>query len=315
MEYTVLIIDSDPGTHKQLGEYLTLSGFRVHGARDGLQGAEMLQALKPNIVLLDMQLPRIDGFQLLQRMQASSVLKQITVLFMSKCNRPNLKVKSLEKGADDFISKPFSRAEVLARIKVAIRRSHQMPAASEAPSEESAAPDSPDADSGVMTGHLENLTMAELLQTLEAGKKNATVLFPEIFGEVNIVDGAVVHAEQGAFQDEEAMVRLLFLDKGSFTVKFGKDALPRGREYTEINYQLLDCLVNLDTIREVLSALPEEDPVIDDFKQLPSVQGKDVLKSCLPCPLSELLVMLPGNLVANAELFVQQYRILQESSS
>lgn len=323
MEYTVLIIDDDSETHALLSEYLRLAGFRVYQARDGLQGVEMVQTLKPDVVLLDLQLPGVDGFQILDRMQASSILKQIAVLFISRSNRTNLKVKSLEKGADDFICKPFERVEVLARIKVVLRRVQQQKmekaVAADSTGVERSAAKEPDSgfSPGNLYGPLAHLNMAELLQIMEKGKKTARFRFPEILGEVLMLDGVVVHAEQGAFKDEEAMVRLLFLNRGSFVVEFDEEAIPAGSSDMSSLTQcpLDDCILNLETIREVLSALPERDPVIDDIVQLPPVEGRDDLETCLPMPLSDLLVMLPGNLVVNADLFVQQYGVSQEASS
>ena len=111
------------------------------------------------------------------------------------------------------------------------------------------------------------------------------------------------------------MVRLLFLHKGSFCTEFGLEALGENGGKLQTPYQMRDCLVNIEMIRKVLSALPEKDPIIDDIVQLPPVEGREELEACLPLPLSELLVMLPGNLVINADLFVQQYGVSQEAMS
>jgi len=112
--YKIYIIDDDPATYEILNEYLESAGFRVREASDGRAGLEMMQKDSPDLALLDIQMPELDGFKLLEAMRKQKSLQDVPVLFITSLDRTNLKIKGLELGADDFIVKPFERAELFA---------------------------------------------------------------------------------------------------------------------------------------------------------------------------------------------------------
>ena len=121
--YTIHIIDDDPATSEILNEYLESAGFKVRAAFDGRAGLDMMVNDPPDLALLDILMPEMDGFQLLEAMRRRESLQDVPVLFITSLNRTIIKIKGLELGADDFIVKPFERTELFARIKVALRRS------------------------------------------------------------------------------------------------------------------------------------------------------------------------------------------------
>ena len=121
--FCILIIDDDEAAHEVLGEYLELAGFRVLHARDGAEGIQTMEELGPDLALLDVNMPVMDGFKAMEVIGKDRKLRDIPVLFLTSLDRYNLKIKGLELGAEDYIVKPISIGKILARIRAALRRS------------------------------------------------------------------------------------------------------------------------------------------------------------------------------------------------
>ncbi|MEG4212355.1 EAL domain-containing protein [Microcoleus sp. S13_B4] len=117
-ENVILIVDDNPNNLKLLFDFLKDSGFKVLVAKDGESALEKLQEVSPNIILLDVMMPGIDGFETCYRLKASVVTKDIPVIFMTALTDRVDKVKGLSMGAVDYITKPFQQEEVLARVQL-----------------------------------------------------------------------------------------------------------------------------------------------------------------------------------------------------
>lgn len=123
----VLLVDDIPTNLGVLFESLSQSGFRVLAAQDGESAIAQIQYLKPNIILLDVMMPGIDGFETCRRLKANPETQDIPVIFMTALTETFDKVKGFSVGAVDYITKPFQTEEVLARInaQLAIQRLQQ----------------------------------------------------------------------------------------------------------------------------------------------------------------------------------------------
>lgn len=121
----ILIADDDQDIRELLRLYLESEGYRV---REAVDGAEALGAVKAggiDLVLLDIMMPRIDGYQVLRRVRETSALPVIMV--SAKGQDPD-KIIGLDLGADDYLTKPFNPLEALARVRSCLRRAYGMPA-------------------------------------------------------------------------------------------------------------------------------------------------------------------------------------------
>jgi len=114
----ILIVDDNPHNLKLLFDFLRESGFKVLVAKDGESAIEKLQEVSPNIILLDVMMPGIDGFETCYCLKASMATKDIPVIFMTALTDRIDKVKGLSMGAVDYITKPFQQEEVLARVQL-----------------------------------------------------------------------------------------------------------------------------------------------------------------------------------------------------
>jgi two-component system KDP operon response regulator KdpE len=115
----VLVIDDDPSLLKALKLGLRAGGHEVFTAPDGERGLTQAAASAPDVVILDLGLPDIDGLEVLRRIREWSV---VPVLVLSAAEDEPRKVAALDVGADDYVTKPFGMAELQARIRAAVRR-------------------------------------------------------------------------------------------------------------------------------------------------------------------------------------------------
>jgi DNA-binding response OmpR family regulator len=118
-ERTVVVVEDDPSIADLIEMYLRGAGFRVLQAASGERGLQLIDQHRPVMVLLDIGLPDIDGFEVCRRIRATSTLP---VLFLTARDGEIDRVLGLELGADDYVTKPFSPREVVARVKAILRR-------------------------------------------------------------------------------------------------------------------------------------------------------------------------------------------------
>jgi DNA-binding response OmpR family regulator len=124
MERTLVIVEDDPSIADLLDLYLRENGFRVLQASSGERGLELIQQHRPALVLLDIGLPGIDGFEVCRRVRAAS---NVPVLFLTARDGEIDRILGLELGADDYVTKPFSPREIVARVKAILRRGQPDP--------------------------------------------------------------------------------------------------------------------------------------------------------------------------------------------
>jgi signal transduction histidine kinase len=117
----ILVVDDNPNNLAVLSDFLDESGFEVRVARDGESALEKVNYAPPDLILLDVMMPGIDGFEACRQLKSNSDTEPIPVIFMTALSDTVDKVKGLELGAVDYITKPFSQEEVLARVRLHLR--------------------------------------------------------------------------------------------------------------------------------------------------------------------------------------------------
>ena len=120
MEKTILIVEDDAGIQMILRDALTSQGYQVTTADDGMKGLELARELKPVLIILDVMLPLMDGFEVCRKIRKEGIVSPILMLTVK--DEELDKVLGLELGADDYVTKPFSLKELTARIKALLRR-------------------------------------------------------------------------------------------------------------------------------------------------------------------------------------------------
>lgn len=119
---TILIVDDERDILDLIEYNLKKEGFVVVTAEDGEEGIEKARQVKPDLVLLDIMMPKMDGLEVIDMMRQDANLKDIPVIFLTARSDEKTEVKGLDRGADDFLTKPISTTKLVSRIKAVLRR-------------------------------------------------------------------------------------------------------------------------------------------------------------------------------------------------
>jgi diguanylate cyclase (GGDEF)-like protein len=120
----ILIVDDVPVNIKLQRTYLTAVGYEVAAAKDGVEALEQVKVEQPDLILLDVMMPKMNGFQVCQKLKNSDETRFIPIIMVTALNELEDKIKGIEAGADDFICKPYNKLELLARVKSLLRIKH-----------------------------------------------------------------------------------------------------------------------------------------------------------------------------------------------
>ncbi len=117
----ILVVDDIPVNIQLLDKQLSASGFNVVNARNGEEALAKVEAEKPDLVLLDVMMPKLDGFETCKILKTNEKTEYIPIIMVTALNEIEDKIKGIEAGADDFITKPFNKHELLVRVKSLLR--------------------------------------------------------------------------------------------------------------------------------------------------------------------------------------------------
>lgn len=120
--YRILVADDDVNVHRSLEIYFKREGYQIISAYDGEEALHYVHKFRPDIVVLDIMMPQMDGFTVCREIRKES---NLPIIMLSAKDEEFDKLLGLELGADDYMTKPFSPREVLARIKAVLRRIHE----------------------------------------------------------------------------------------------------------------------------------------------------------------------------------------------
>ena len=122
MSETILVVDDDPDIARFVEVNLRSAGYDVSVAGDGEEALERASELRPDLVLLDVMMPRLDGFELVRALRGHADTQTVPVILLSARAGQESRLEGLERGADDYLVKPFDFGELLARVRALQRR-------------------------------------------------------------------------------------------------------------------------------------------------------------------------------------------------
>ncbi|NEO58076.1 MAG: response regulator transcription factor [Okeania sp. SIO3B5] len=125
----ILVIDDDPAIAELVAVNLEMAGYEVSQAEDGIKGQALALQLLPDLIVLDLMLPKVDGFTICQRLRRDERTADIPVLMLTALSQTQNKVEGFNAGADDYLTKPFEVEEMLARVRALLRRTDRIPQA------------------------------------------------------------------------------------------------------------------------------------------------------------------------------------------
>lgn len=119
----VLVVDDEASVREVLAQYLALEGYAVYQARDGAEALAIARAAPPDLVILDLMLPGIDGLEVCRRLRATSA---VPIVMLTALGEEVHKVEGFRAGTDDYVTKPFSPQEIMLRVRAILRRLEAM---------------------------------------------------------------------------------------------------------------------------------------------------------------------------------------------
>ncbi len=204
----ILIADDDDKVLTLLKTSLQKSGYETSLARNGVEALELVRKEQPDLILADVAMPEMDGFELCRIIRDDPATDHIPFIFLTAKGELNDKVMGLNLGADDYISKPFHIIEVTARIKTILQRVAML------------AQSSPGTNESELKGNLEQMQLAEVIQTLSMNQKTGglkiTTTSKKDSGKIFFDHGDIIQAALGHMHGEEALYRLLTWEEGYF---------------------------------------------------------------------------------------------------
>ena len=159
MAVSVLVVEDDRNIQELLQLYLEKEGYAVTVASDGGQGLAKFRSIKPDLVLLDVMMPVMDGWAVCKAIRADS---QTPIIMLTAKGETDDKVSGLKSGADDYVTKPFEMKELLARVEAVLRRTGSAPTLCRAMSRAATATDS-SGETEITWGFIQSLTFIAVI--------------------------------------------------------------------------------------------------------------------------------------------------------
>lgn len=235
---------------------LKKAGFQVTTAIHGKDALEKVQISPPDLVLSETRMPEMDGLELCKVIKSDERFRHIPFVFLTSQKAVEAKVKGLEQGADDYLTKPIYIKEVVTRVRMILQKV------------EKERTDRKETKNGFV-GNLADMGVVDLVQTFEIGRKTGVIkLEGERAGVVFFKEGRVIDAELGRLRGENAFYRMLNTFEGKFEVSFVTIDRP---ERIEVSTQglLMEGMRRLDEWGRMLEQLPPLETIFElDYSQL-----------------------------------------------
>lgn len=252
----LLLVDGDAKSLRVMEVSLKKAGFQVTTAIHGKDALDKVQISPPDLVLAETRMPEMDGFDLARVIKSDERYRHIPFVFLTSQKAVESKVKGLETGAEDYLTKPIYIKEVVTRVRMILAKV------------EKERIERKESKAGFV-GALSDMGVVDLVQTFEIGRKTGTIRIEgERSGVIYFREGRVVDAELGRLKGENAFYRMLNTFDGKFEVAFVPVERP---DRIEVSTQglLMEGMRRLDEWGRMLEQLPPLETVFElDYSQL-----------------------------------------------
>jgi DNA-binding response OmpR family regulator len=250
----LLLVDADLRSLRVLEVSLRKAGYSVAACADAKSALETLELSKPDLILSDTRLPGIDGFELAQKIRSSAEWSDIPFMFLSSDLSVESKVRGLEQGVEDYLTKPIYIKEIIARVNLVLQRRQRRGL-----EERGGA-----SGKTRFTGSLADMGIVDLLQTIDNGKKSGVLHLRSGSQTAAIYfrDGSIVDAELGTLRAERAIYRTLVWNEGTFELDF-RDVRREDVVASSTQGVLMEGMRRLDEWGRLAEQLPRLDTVFE----------------------------------------------------
>ena len=308
----ILVIDDDINILSALRILFQREGFQVQTAFDGEDGFKKIIAGGVDILLSDVDMPKMNGFEVFQKLRMQGVVQQIPIIMMSAGVGPVDRAKYIEEGAEDFITKPFNTIELLARVRRILSRvaGHMGANTAQAPGQASQPGSRPQE---LTRGKLGDIAVPDLVQFFALGQKDGFLELtkPAATARMFFVGGQIIHCtvvdRTGISREgEDAVYNMLAWNEGNFRAAFERVAIPR-RIKTPTHEMLLEHARRSDDLQradDAAAAAPVENPAAPAPAPTPVKAAPATVKAMLaagkPAPAAVRPVPAPGKVAPPA---------------
>lgn len=260
----LLLVDGDARNLRVLEVSLRKAGYLVTTAVNGQDALEKVELAKPDLIISDTQLPELDGFAFCRRLKTDPARAAIPFMFLTNQRSIEDKIRGLELGVEEYLTKPIFVKEIVIRIKMLLQKRQR---------ETLARKDG----RTTFSGNLADMAVVDLIQTLELGRKSGIIHFSSEGGRKGAIyfrSGQIIDAELGRLQGEAAVYRLLGWSDGSFEVEFKvirrNDVIGRSNQAL-----LMEGMRRVDEWGRLLEQLPALDTIFEvDYSELAERLGE-----------------------------------------
>jgi CheY-like chemotaxis protein len=249
----LLLVDGDPKSLRVLDVSLKKAGFEVTAATSGREALALLEASQPDLIISDTDLDEMDGFALCRQIKARPEWNKIPFLFVSGRKSIEDKIRGLELGVDDYLSKPIYIKEIGIRVRTALQRAERERMESRREGRTRFA------------GDLSDVGVVDLVQTIELNRKSGIIHIvnrDNRRGSIFFRDGKIVDAEVGRLSGATALYRLFSWSEGQFAVEF-KQIRRHDVVDTPMAPLLMEGMRRLDETTRLLEKLPSPKAVLE----------------------------------------------------
>ena len=251
----LLVVDADPRSLRVLEVSLRNAGYNVAGCPSVGKALEILHTNKPDLILSETAFNDMDGFEFVEQLRDSPEWSDIPFMFLSSDESIESKIRGLELGVEDYLTKPIYIREVIARVGIELARQAR----------EGLARRTGDARTR-FSGSLTEMSVVDLLQTIDVSRKSGVLNLTSSDGEQGLISfdsGAVIHAAVDDLRGEDAVYRLLLMRDGSFDLEFRPVSLVERTVHRTTQAMLMEGMRRLDEWSRLSELLPPFSTVLE----------------------------------------------------
>ena len=263
----LLLVDADARSLRVLEVSLRKAGYSVASCGDAAEALEMVELSEPDLILSDTRLPEMDGFAFVEKLRESEAYEDIPLIFLSSDGSVESKVRGLELGVEDYLTKPIYIKEIITRVNLVLQRHERRGLERRSLTKTR------------FSGSLSEMGLVDLLQTIDISRKSGVLELSngEQAGTVYFTGGRLVHAESGLLSGERAIYRFLVWSEGEFDLEFRAVTPEAETIQTSTQGLLMEGMRRVDEWGRMLEQLPplesifevESDELLDRLAEIP----------------------------------------------
>lgn len=241
----VLIVDNDLPSLKQLEASIRQAGYIVTVAANGKEALKQIEVDRPDLIISDTSMPEMDGFELCKRLKESPDYREIIFVFLSKDKNVESKIKGLEIGADEYLTKPIFIREIVTRVKLLLNK--KMRERFEVGLESKAH----------FRGSFEDMSLVDLIQTFQVSGKSGVLYlsYADSSGAIYFSKGEIIDAHLDTLKGEEAIYKFFLWPEGKFEIEF-REVREKRTIHTPTEAIIMEGVKQMDEWTKIVEQLP-----------------------------------------------------------